>query len=236
MLPMKHIMLKRVLQALIALMLFALPAHAQQSTQKQEQMSAPLKIVVLGDNLLYGFQLKQEDDFSHQLEKFAKAYQYNVTVVNMCRISQTSHEGLYRLDEVLALKPHIVILELGYNDVLQGLSMGELNKNIHELLYHLGANGISPILVRADPPSSVRDSQKRLYDYLFAQMMQMHKVPYYNSLLEGVAGRADLTLDDKIHPNAKGVAVIVYKMFPVLEPIMRYRLKLREYLYRKENG
>ncbi len=192
-------------------------------------MSAPLKIVVLGDNLLYGFQLKQDDDFAHQLEKFARYYRYNATVVNMCRISQTMYDGHYRLDEVLAAKPHIVILELGYNDMLQGQAMGEINKNLHEILYYLQKARISVLLVKADAPANVRASQKRLYDYMYSKMIQAYKVRYYMPLLQGVAGNPELTLSDKIHPNAKGVSTIVYNMFPALEPIMVYHLKLMKY-------
>jgi acyl-CoA thioesterase-1 len=111
--------------------------------------------------------------------------------------------------------------------------MGELNRNLHELIHNLKVRDITPILVRAEPPYSVRASQRRTYDYLYVQMMQTHKIAYYHTLLEGVSGRDDLTLNDKIHPNAKGVKVMVYNMFPTIEPILRWHLEVIRHFQRQ---
>ena len=43
-----------------------------------------------------------------------------------------------------------------------------------------------------------------------------HQVPFYPFFLEGVAARPELNQGDGIHPNARGVGVIVERIAPIV--------------------
>jgi acyl-CoA thioesterase-1 len=214
-------MMKRFFLLCLALLSLAAPAHAQ--------MSAPVKIVVLGDNLTSGFQLEENQNFSSILQQYARSVGYDATVVNMSKIAQKVYDGLYRLDEVLAQKPDMVIIQLGYNDALEGADMRALNSNLNTLIYQIKSKNLGVVLLRADPPPTTPRQIVREYDYMFDQLYQMHKVAFYRSLLAGIEGNPKLTLDDGLHPNAKGVGVMVQYIFPTLEPVIRYSIQMRQY-------
>ncbi|PPR68499.1 MAG: hypothetical protein CFH02_00930, partial [Alphaproteobacteria bacterium MarineAlpha3_Bin1] len=52
------------------------------------------------------------------------------------------------------------------------------------------------------------------FNAVFPRLAAEHNVALYPFLLENVVARPELNQDDGIHPNPKGVAVIVNNMLP----------------------
>jgi len=206
--------------------LFCAPTQAQTDNTPTSDL---LKVVVLGDSLTSGFQLAEKDSFTAQLEYYARSQRYNVKIINMSRISQTSAQGLYRLDEILAAKPDMVLIQLGYNDALQGISMRELSKNLNTLIHNISYHDIYMVLVRTAPPPSMGLNDKRDYEYIYLQLVAVYNAVPYFSLLDGVLGNPGMTLDDNTHPNARGTQLIVSRLFPIMQPLLHYRLQMRRY-------
>ena len=59
------------------------------------------------------------------------------------------------------------------------------------------------------------------FDRVFPSLADKHDVDFYPFFLEGVALDPALNQSDGIHPNAAGVAVIVERIAPLVEEMIR---------------
>lgn len=200
------------LVAICLLFLWEMPAHA-----------SPIRVIVLGDSLTYGYQLDADSAFSPMLERKMLSEGYQAEVINMSVSGDTSAMGLARLDEVIALDPDIVLVQLGLNDALRGIDPQRmLYNNIFTIVSKLKANRITVVLVGATPPPGVDKEYIRQYQHINYKIARHFSLSYYPDLLEDVTGRADLTLADGLHPNAQGVLAMVHGIYPYIEPYLEW--------------
>ncbi len=179
------------------------------------------RLLILGDSLTAGYGLSDEDSFPAQLEKAMKQAGHRVRVVNAGVSGDTSAGGLARLEWALADAPHIVIVELGGNDALRGLSPKVTFNNLDSILKRLKIFGAQVILAGMKAPRNLGNDYASEFDQVYPQLARKHNVIFYPFFLDGVALDLKLNQADGIHPNATGVGVIVERMMPVLEPYFR---------------
>lgn len=192
--------------------------------------SPTIRIVIFGDNLISGFQLKKGEDFASQLEAYGRSKGYPIAVTDMSRAAQTTHDASFRIDEVLALKPDIAIVSLGYNDFLQQFDITEVTaKNLNSIVYAFWARDIKVVVIRASPPANVRKKMIREYDSIFQFLAYKYEVPCYPSLQEGIEGNPAMTIGDRFHPNAKGVRYLVGRIYPYVQPLVQWKVDLHNY-------
>ncbi len=186
----------------------------------------PLRITVLGDSLTAGYGLAAREAFPAQLERALQKAGYRVLVQNAGVSGDTSAGGLARLDWSLAARPDLMIVELGANDALRGLDPELTHKNLDAILTRLKAAGVPALLTGMKAPRNLGPDYYTKFDRLYPELAERHAVPFYPFFLEGVAGRAELNQADGLHPNTKGVALIVGKMLPLIAEQLK-RLNLR---------
>jgi acyl-CoA thioesterase I len=63
------------------------------------------------------------------------------------------------------------------------------------------------------------------YPKMYRDVAHAYGVVYYPFYLEGVALDAALNLEDGVHPNAAGVEVIVEKIIPAVEALLKREKK-----------
>jgi acyl-CoA thioesterase-1 len=182
--------------------------------------SAELKLVVLGDSLVAGFQLGPGEGFPEQLQKSLAEKGHSVEVVNAGVSGDTSTGGLSRLDWSVAPDTDAVIVELGANDALRGISPDVTRKNIEEITRRLRERGIEVLLAGMLAPRNLGPEYAEAFDPIYAEVAETHGALLYPFFLEGVALDPDLNLADGMHPNAKGVAVIVENILPKVEELL----------------
>ena len=198
-----------------ALSLFgAIPAHA-----------AERLVLAFGDSLTAGFGLKPADAFPAQLERALKRDGLAVRVHNGGVSGDTSAAGRARLGWVLKglrAKPDLVILELGANDMLRGLKPAETRANIEAMLVELKKRRMPVLLAGMLASPNMGPEFRRDFYPIFPALARKHGARLYPFFMKGVAGRPALLLRDGMHPNARGVGVIVRGMAPqvkaALEP------------------
>ncbi|WP_155905471.1 arylesterase [Methylopila sp. M107] len=177
----------------------------------------PIRLVALGDSLTAGFGVGPKDAFPVKLEAALKAKGRNVTIANAGVSGDTSTGGADRLDWSVPEGTQGVIVELGANDMLRGLSPDVTAKAIGRILDRLKARNI-PILLTGmrAAPNLGPDFGKR-YEAVFTDYASERGLDFYPFFLDGVAGDRALNQQDGIHPNPKGVDVIVEKILPTVE-------------------
>ena len=208
-----RVLLCNWLIAALATNVLATSALAQAGT-------APIRIVVLGDSLVAGFQLKTSDAFPAQLERTLKAKGHSVEVINAGVSGDTTAAGLERLRWAVPEKTDAVILELGANDALRGLDAGRAKANLEKIIIALKAGGAEVLLAGMIAPRNLGEEYTRVFDGIYPQLAQKHGLILYPFFLDGVALNGNLNLGDGIHPNPKGVAEITKRILPKVEELI----------------
>ena len=198
----------------LAWALGALLASAMPSTARETA------ILAFGDSLTAGLGLPADEGFPARLEARLRADGLRAHVVNAGVSGDTTAGGLARLDGALADKPDLVILALGANDALRGIDPASVGANLDAMIGKIAASGAKLLLVgMRSPPNWGVDYQQK-FDRLYPALARAHGVALYPFFLEGVAMNPELNQADGLHPNRRGVAVLVDHIAPYLERLL----------------
>jgi acyl-CoA thioesterase-1 len=176
--------------------------------------TAPIKLAILGDSLTAGFGVHPEEAIPVRLEAALKAAGRSVTVSNQGVSGDTTAGGLDRVDWILGDKPDIVMVELGANDALRGTDPATTEKNLAAIIEKLKAANVTVWLAGMLAPRNFGPDYATSFDGLYKRLADKYQVPLYPFILEGVAQDATLNQADGLHPNPKGVEVIVRNLLP----------------------
>lgn len=182
---------------------------------------APAKLAIVGDSLTAGYGLPEAQAFPARLQAALKERGHNVTVINAGVSGDTSAGGKARLDWTLTDKPQIIMVELGANDALRGLDPAQTEANLDDILARAKISGATVMLAgMLAPPNFGREYQQQ-FDGLYKRLADKHKVPLYPFFLDGVAMDPKLNQQDGIHPSAAGVEIIVQRILPSVEAVVK---------------
>jgi acyl-CoA thioesterase-1 len=174
-------------------------------------------IVGFGDSLMAGFSLGPGEGFTDRLQAALRAKGHDVSVANAGVSGDTSSGGLARLDWSVPDGTRLVILELGANDMLRGVSPDIIEKNLDEMLGKLKARKIAVLLAGMRAAPNLGADYQTAFDAIYPKLAAKYDVPLYPFFLDGVAGHPDLQIEDGMHPNPRGVDVMVERILPTVE-------------------
>lgn len=199
----------------LSLLLVLLPLAASASGA-----SAPT-VLVLGDSLSAGHGVPLEASWVSRLEQRLDERGYPHTVVNAGISGDTTRAGLSRLPNALERhRPALVIIALGGNDGLRGLSLQAMRGNLAAMI-RLGRDaGARPVLIGVRLPPNYGPAYTDRFRQVFQGLADELDVPLVPKIMAGVAADPALMLDDGIHPNARGHARMLDNVWPVIEPLL----------------
>jgi len=174
-------------------------------------------IVGFGDSLMAGFSLGPGQGFTERLQAALKAKGHDVSVANAGVSGDTSSGGLARLDWSVPDGTRLVILELGANDMLRGVSPDITEKNLDAMLARLKARNIAVLLAGMRAAPNLGPDYQKAFDAIYPRLAAKYAVPLYPFFLDGIAGHPDLQIEDGMHPNPRGVDVMVERILPTVE-------------------
>ena len=180
---------------------------------------APVKIVALGDSLTAGYGLPDKDGFVPQLQAALTAKGVAAEVANAGVSGDTASDGLARLDWSVPQGTDAVILELGANDMLRGISPDVTRKMLDAALSQLTARHISVLLCGMRAAPNLGPDYVAAFERIYPDLAAKYGVPLYPFFLDGVAADAKMTQHDGLHPNEAGVKVIVQRILPKVEEL-----------------
>ena len=168
-------------------------------------------VVILGDSLSEGVDIKTEETFVAVLSK-----RLGVEIVNLGKKGITTGESLPRIDkEVLPLKPALVIIELGGNDALQDVEPDVTQKNLQSMIDKVHATK-TPVLLLGVRGGVFNDK----FENMFEDLASSNDIAYVSDILAGILKNPGLKVDT-IHPNAKGHEVLADRVEPTLRDVLK---------------
>jgi acyl-CoA thioesterase-1 len=182
-------------------------------------------LLVYGDSLVAGLGLPLRQAFPARLEAHLLADGYNVRVINAGVSGETTTGARTRLEWTLLQNPDAVILESGGNDILRGIDPALTRQNLEAILKTLRARHIPVLLSGIRPFPDPEGKHGAAYRKLYADLARRYASIYDPFFLEGVAGNQALMQDDGLHPNARGVEVIVKRLAPPAENLLGRKRK-----------
>ena len=132
----------------------------------------------------------------------------------------TSAGGLRRLDWALEGEVRVLVLALGANDGLRGLSVAEMKKNLTAIIERAKARGVIVILAGMEAPPNYGQEYAAAFRQAFRQVALEQRVLFIPFLLQDVAGHSALNQSDGIHPNAAGASRVAETVWGVLGPTL----------------
>ncbi len=206
---------RRIVQALaLAAALFAAGAAAASAKT--------LRLVVLGDSLTAGLGLPPGKAFPDQLQAALRAKGFDVDVVNAGVSGDTAEDGLARYDWAVPAGADALIVELGANDMLRGLPPEATKKALAAILDKARAAHLPTLLAGMRAAPNLGADYDRAFDAIYPAVAKASGAILYPFFLDGVAGDAELNQPDGMHPTAAGVAVIVQRILPSVEELLRH--------------
>ena len=177
-------------------------------------------ILDFGDSLTAGYGLPAGQAFPARLEAWLHQQGIEVRVVNAGVSGDTTAGGLARLDWALTDKPDLVILALGANDALRGIEPSSVRENLDKMIGKIEASGAKVLLLGMLAPPNWGEEYRHAFDQIFPELAYIHHLPLYPFFLEGVAMQPELNQPDGLHPNERGVAVLVDRIAPVVARLL----------------
>ena len=178
------------------------------------------RIVAFGNSLTAGLGVALDESYPAQLQRKLDAADYHYRVVNAGVSGDTTAGGIRRVSWVLNSKPSIVILELGGNDGLRGLSLRETEANLERIIQQLQNASVTVVLAGMKLPPNYGKEYTAGFEALYHALAKQYHLTLIPFFLDGVAGSSSLNQADGIHPTGEGYRLIVEKVFPALEPLL----------------
>jgi acyl-CoA thioesterase-1 len=175
-----------------------------------------INLVGFGDSLMAGYQLAPGDGFPEKMQAALRARGLDVAIANAGVSGDTTTGGLARIDWSVPDGTDGVILELGANDALRGIAPEESERNLDQMISRLKARGIAVLLAGMMAPPNMGEDYAARFNPIYRKLAEKHGIPLYAFFLDGVVLDAGLKLADGMHPNAKGVDIMVEKMEPAV--------------------
>lgn len=205
---------RRTLFALVGALLLPIGAAAAETRT----------VVFLGDSLTAGYGLNDAgtEAYPAVIQRKVAAAGLPWRVVNAGVSGETSAGGLRRIDWIMRQPFDILVLALGANDGLRGLSPEATQANLQQIIDRIRAKRPQAKVVIAGmqmPPSYGADYVEG-FRRIFPALAAKNSVPLVPFLLEGVAAQPDLNQPDGIHPNPAGHARMAESVWAVLQSLL----------------
>lgn len=176
-------------------------------------------VLVMGDSLSAAYNIERDAGWVTLLEERLGD---DAEVINASISGETTSGGAQRFPELLRQhSPALVLLELGGNDGLRGLSPQQMQANLAQMIEQSQAAGAKLLLLGIDIPPNYGQAYRDAFKRVFTRLADTYDVPLVPFLLEGVALDDDLMQDDDIHPTAEAQPMILENVWPALAPMLK---------------
>lgn len=194
-------------------------AHSQNSPSAKTQKQT---ILFFGNSLTAGLGLEPAQAFPALIQNKIDSLGWNFAVINAGLSGETSSGGVRRINWLLKRKIDVLVLELGGNDVLRGISLELTRKNLQVIIDTARRKypHVKIILAGMLAPPNFGQKYTAQFQLLYSELAKKNELAFIPFLLEGVGGVPELNQPDGIHPTAAGHKIIAETVWKVLQPLL----------------
>ena len=178
-------------------------------------------VLAFGDSLTAGYGVKDEESYPSKLQEKISSAGFPHKVVNAGVSGDTTAGGVRRIRWLMKHEPEIVILALGANDGLRGLSIDEMRKNLEIMITICREHNAQILLAGMKALPNYGEDYMREFETVFPELAEKHDLIFLPFLLEGVAGKREYTQSDGLHPLASGYSIITDLVWQRLKPMLK---------------
>ncbi len=185
---------------------------------------APERVVFVGTSLTAGYGLSdQTTRFTDRIQAKIDSAGLAFEIVNAGVSGDTSAGGLRRISWLLRAPVSVLVIELGANDGLRGLSTESMRRNLQAVMDSTRARhpDVKLLLAGMEAPPNLGPEYGSEFRSVLVELARENEAVLIPFLLEGVAGEAELNQVDGIHPTAEGHRLVSETVWSVLEPVLR---------------
>ncbi len=192
-------------------LILPLPAFAQDT----------FTILFLGDSLTEGYGLEEGESFPDMLsDRYAAEGRKNLKIINAGISGSTSASALTRLQWYIRAQPDLLVLSLGANDGLRGLSVDALKANLIKTIEFAQSMDVKVVLTGMLIPPNYGPDYTSAFAQVFPDLAAQYQLTFLPFLLAGVAGITELNQGDGIHPNLEGTKIVADTLYNFLQPLL----------------
>jgi acyl-CoA thioesterase-1 len=178
-------------------------------------------ILVVGDSLSASYGIPVEQGWVTLLQRQLSEQCKGCSLVNASISGDTTAGARARLPQAIGRhQPRVVILELGGNDGLRGLSLAEMKQNLAAMIDMARSHGARVLLVGVQLPPNYGALYTERFQRIYQELAQEQEVALLPSLVDGVGTRSELMQADGIHPNASAQPLIMARVWEHLKPLL----------------
>lgn len=198
--------------ALLVLMLWVAPAVAAQTRS----------VLVLGDSLSAGYGLSAQQGWVALTAQRMKSSHPGWRVVNGSISGETTAGGAARIATELArVKPAVVVIALGANDGLRGLSLAQTRANLDRMLSAARTSRAKILLIGMRLPPNYGPEYTQGFEQLFVELSKKHGATLLPFLLAPIAADRGNFQADNLHPVAAAQPKLRDHVWASLAPLLR---------------
>tara|TARA_A100001011_G_C14279147_1_gene830736 strand:+ start:1608 stop:2207 length:600 start_codon:yes stop_codon:yes gene_type:complete len=184
------------------------------ATEKKENY----RLIIIGDSLIQGYGLPKEKGFVNQLQKKVLEKMDNISLINAGVSGDTTSGGLSRTDWSITDDINAVAISLGANDMLRGIPPKFSKENLSKMILKIKDKNLPILLIGITSIENFGPEYKNEFDLMFSELSQKFDISLYPNLMAPVIeNENDLSnylQEDMLHPNEKGVEIIVRAILP----------------------
>ena len=180
-------------------------------------------VLVLGDSLSAGYGLDRSDAYPALLAKKAAAAGEPIHIINAGRSGDTSAAALRRLPPLLHRHIDVLLIELGINDVFNGVPVSQIEANLQKIIDQTKRRypQVRVVIAGMQLPNYSQGDYLTVFGEMYRDLARRNGAELVPFLLEGVIGNPALNLPDWIHPNVAGQRILAENVWPVLESALK---------------
>ena len=194
----------------------AIQKNSTSESQTTETVNEASVVAFLGDSLTAGPGLSTKETFPAIIQQKIAGAGLPWIVQNSGVSGDTTSLALSRLNWALKPNPKVLVIALGSNDGLRGLSIEVMEKNIREIVSRAQQRGIKVVLVGQKLPLNFPSDYRQRFAAVFPRIARQYRTAFVPFMLEGVALNEQFVLEDGVHPNADGAKRIADNVWPAL--------------------
>ena len=179
-------------------------------------------LLVLGDSISAEYGLPRDSGWVKLLDARLRDERYDYDIVNASISGETTSGGLARIDELLQrVKPALVIVELGGNDALRGLSLATTQQNLEAIVTRSQAAHAAVLLVGMQIPPNYGKAYADRFAAMYSETAKRHAIALTPFFFAGFADRLELFQADRIHPTVAAQSRLLDNVWPGLKPLLK---------------